>query len=72
MAVLQPKFHRDIPFHQTVAKDMIGIYNVEREKLKEALRGHRAYLTTNKWTSIQNLNYMCLTFHFIDDALKFT
>lgn len=58
MATLQPKFHRDIPCYQTVARDMIDIYNVEREKLKEALRGHRVCLTMHKWTSIQNLNYV--------------
>ena len=27
-------------------------------------------LTTDTWTFIQNLNYMCLTCHFIDDAWK--
>ena len=27
-------------------------------------------LTTDIWTSVQNLNYMCLTCHFIDDAWK--
>ena len=37
----------------------------EKQKLKEALREQRVCLTTNTWTSVQNLNYMCLTVHFI-------
>ena len=37
-----------------------------KQKLKEALREHRVCLTTNTWTSIQNLNYICLIAHFID------
>ena len=65
---LQPKLQiRDIPSHQTVARDVIDIYGVEREKLKEALKGLGVCLTTNTWTSIQNMNYMSLTCHFIDD-----
>ena len=65
---LQPKLRiRNIISHQTVARDVIAIYGVGREKLKEALKGHWVCLTTNTWTSIQNLNYMSLTCHFIDD-----
>ncbi|XP_023896650.1 zinc finger BED domain-containing protein RICESLEEPER 2-like [Quercus suber] len=65
---LQPKLQiRDIPSRQTVARDVIGIYGVEREKLRGALKGRRVCLTTDTWTSIQNLNYMSLTGHFIDD-----
>ena len=65
---LQPKLQiRDTPSRQTVARDVIGIYGVEREKLREALKGHRVCLTMDTWTSIQNLNYMSLTCHFIDD-----
>ncbi|KAL4607447.1 hypothetical protein ACB092_09G175100 [Castanea dentata] len=65
---LQPKLQiREIPSRQTVARDVIGIYGIEREKLREALKGRRVCLTTDTWTSIQNLNYMSLTCHFIDD-----
>ena len=65
---LQPKLQiRDISSRQTVARDVISIYGVEREKPREALKGHRVCLTTDTWTSIQNLNYMSLTGHFIDD-----
>jgi len=52
---LQPKLRiRDIPSCQIVAKDVIGVYGVGREKLREALKGRRVCLTTN-------------TCHFIDD-----
>ena len=54
-------------FRSTVARDVIGIYGVKREKLREALKGRKVYLTLDTWTSIQNLNYMSLTCHFIDD-----
>ena len=50
-----------------MARDVISIYGVEREKLREALKGYRVCLTTDTWTSIQNLNYMSLTGHFIDE-----
>ena len=43
-----------------MARDVIGIYGVEKEKLRGALKGRRVCLTTNTWTSIQNLNYMSL------------
>ncbi|XP_023911292.2 zinc finger BED domain-containing protein RICESLEEPER 2-like [Quercus suber] len=68
LTTLQPKLQiRNIPSRQTVARDVIGIYGVESEKLRGALKGCRVCLTTNTWTSIQNLNYMSLTGHFIDD-----
>ena len=58
---------RDIPSHKTVARDVVGIYGVEKEKLREALKGRGVCLTTDTWTSIQNLNYMSLTCYFIDN-----
>ena len=50
-----------------MARDVIDIYGVEREKLRKALKGRRVCLTTDTWTSIQNLNHMFLTCYFIDD-----
>ncbi|KAL4626790.1 hypothetical protein ACB092_05G122400 [Castanea dentata] len=71
VTTLQPKFRlKDILSRQTVARDVIRIYNSEREKPRKSLKGCRVCLTTDTWTSIQNLNYMCLTCHFIDDAWK--
>ncbi|KAL4619863.1 hypothetical protein ACB092_06G111500 [Castanea dentata] len=71
VTTLQPKLRlKDIPSRQTVARDVIGIYNSEREKLRKSLKGCRVCLTTDTLTSIQNLNYMCLTCHFIGNAWK--
>ena len=56
---LQPKLQiKDISSRQTVARDVISIYGVEREKLREALKGCRVCLTTDTWTIIQNLLYV--------------
>ena len=50
---LQPKLRiRDILYRQTVARDVIGIYGVEKEKLRGALNGYRVCLTMDTWTSI--------------------
>ena len=53
-----------------MARDVIGIYGVERKKLRGTLKGRRVCLTTDTRTSIQNLNYISLTCHFIDDDSK--
>ncbi|BAT89394.1 hypothetical protein VIGAN_06034100, partial [Vigna angularis var. angularis] len=44
----------------------------EKAKLKIFLskQCERVCLTTDTWTSIQNLNYMSLTAHFIDNDWK--
>ncbi|KAI8550331.1 hypothetical protein RHMOL_Rhmol06G0097100 [Rhododendron molle] len=65
---LQPMFEPISRF--TVARDVVKIVNREKAKLMNVLRGRRISLTTDTWTSIQNLNYMCLTAHFIDDNWK--
>jgi hypothetical protein len=62
---LQPKF--DIPSRFTIMRDCLKLYVKEKERLKRALEGQRLYLTTNTWTSIQNINYMSLTTHWIDN-----
>ncbi|KAL7166879.1 hypothetical protein ACSBR2_037529 [Camellia fascicularis] len=67
--ILQPKFDK-IPSRITISRDVVNIFNRERDSLRKALHGRRVCLTTDIWTSIQNLNYMCLTVHFIDDDWK--
>ena len=52
-------------------KRLFEIYVVEKEKLKKALKDQRVCLTTDTWTSIQNINYMCLTAHWIDEGWNF-
>lgn len=56
-----------IPCRQTIAKHVLSMYKSEKKILKDALKGKRVSLTTDTWTSIQNINYMVLTAHFVDD-----
>nr|XP_012573964.1 zinc finger BED domain-containing protein RICESLEEPER 2-like [Cicer arietinum] len=64
--VIQPQF--DIPSRSTLRRAILSLYDVERERLKIFISKHcgRVCLTTDTWTSIQNLSYMSLTAHFID------
>lgn len=70
MAIACPKFR--IPSRWTVARDCVELYRIERENLKGLLDNlsQRVCLTTDTWTSIQKINYMCLTAHFIDKNWK--
>lgn len=67
---MQPRFH--IPSRITVARDCYEMFVEERLKLKSFLKTNskRICLTTDTWTSIQRINYMCLTCHFIDNDWK--
>jgi hypothetical protein len=57
-----------IPSRYIVMKDCLKIFISEKEKLRAIFltTGARVCLTTDTWTSVQNLNYMCVTCHFID------
>ncbi|CAI9279607.1 unnamed protein product [Lactuca saligna] len=61
-----------IPSRFTVARDISKVFLCETEQLRNALKSlnSRIALTTDCWTSVQNLSYMCLTAHFIDDNWK--
>ncbi|KAH7667126.1 Tam3-transposase (Ac family) protein [Dioscorea alata] len=62
-----PQFR--MPSRWTVTRDCYELYLDERKKLKNLLRHNtsKICLTTDSWTSIQKINYMCLTAHFIDN-----
>jgi hypothetical protein len=62
---MQPRF--DIPSRFTIMRDCLKLYVEKKERLRTALRGQRLCLTTDTWTSIQNINYMSLTAHWIDN-----
>ncbi|KAL0458820.1 UNVERIFIED_CONTAM: putative AC transposase [Sesamum latifolium] len=66
--VLEPRFV--VSSRITVARDCMKLYVEEKKALKKLLKSQRVCLTTDTWTSIQNLNYMCLTAHWIDDSWK--
>ncbi|KAG2712806.1 hypothetical protein I3760_04G143400 [Carya illinoinensis] len=66
---LEPRFQ--VPSRTTAARDCIKLFKMEKEKLRKIFKTvGRVSLTTDTWTSIQNLNYMCLTAHFIDSSWK--
>jgi len=62
---LQPRF--DVPSRFTIMRDCLKLYVEEKERLKRALKGQRLCLITDTRTSIQNINYMSLTAHWIDN-----
>lgn len=70
MSVVQPRF--TIPGRITVARDCWNLYVNEKNKLKSLLShpNQSVCLTTDCWSSVQNLNYLCLTAHFIDNDWK--
>ncbi|KAM7491533.1 hypothetical protein LguiA_034454 [Lonicera macranthoides] len=58
------KWH--VPCRKMV-KTFLSMYNAIKEDLKVELRNHCITLTTDTWTSIQNINYMAVTAYFIDN-----
>ena len=64
---LQPLFR--MVSRNALKNDIIKIHNEEKQNLYDLLDNLRCRvsLTTDMWTSNQNLGYMCLTCHFIDD-----
>ncbi|XP_019169717.1 PREDICTED: zinc finger BED domain-containing protein RICESLEEPER 2-like [Ipomoea nil] len=70
IAIACPRFI--VPSRWTISRDNLVVYDDERLKLKQLLRGssHRVSITTDSWTSIQRINYMVVTAHFIDSKWK--
>ncbi|KAK5826513.1 hypothetical protein PVK06_021435 [Gossypium arboreum] len=70
MFVACPKFH--IPSRTTMTRDVYQLYLDERVKIKQLLKSScsRVCLTTDTWTSLQRVNYLCITAHFIDNDWK--
>ncbi|XP_078154148.1 zinc finger BED domain-containing protein RICESLEEPER 2-like [Carex rostrata] len=70
VAAACPRFR--IPSRTTVTRDCFEVFTNEGAKLKNyfKLNKQRVCLTTDTWTSLQKINYMCLTAHFIDSDWK--
>jgi hypothetical protein len=66
MKIVEPRY--SIPSHFTIMRDCFKLFMSEKEKLRGMFltSGVRVCLTTDCWTSIQNLNYICITAHFIN------
>jgi len=65
MKTVEPRFL--IPSRYTIMRDCVKIFMSEKEKLRAmfSTTGAHVCLTTNCWTSVQNLNYMCVTAHWV-------
>ncbi|CAM8979771.1 unnamed protein product [Rhodiola kirilowii] len=63
---LQPRFK--IPDRKKVARGVWELYMLEKGKIKSVICDKRVRITTDTWTSIQNINYMVITAHFVDDS----
>jgi hypothetical protein len=68
---MQPQF--SIPSRRTIARDCYKLYLEEKVKLKAFFNSDcsRVAITTDCWTSFQNLNYLTFTAHFIDREWKY-
>jgi hypothetical protein len=66
MKTVEPRFL--IPSRYTVMRDCVKLFMFEKEKLRAIFltTGARVCLTTDCWTSVQNLNYMCVIAHWVD------
>ncbi|XP_022845309.1 zinc finger BED domain-containing protein RICESLEEPER 2-like [Olea europaea var. sylvestris] len=67
---LCPRF--EVPCRKTIARDVLHLYHETKESLRIKFINdrQRISLTTDCWTSIQNINYMVVTTHFIDRSWK--
>ncbi|CAH9114483.1 unnamed protein product [Cuscuta epithymum] len=70
MSIACPRFK--IPSRWTIARDIYQIYLDEKLNLKRLFREttQRVSITTDTWTSVQRINYMCITAHYIDHQWK--
>ncbi|XP_061999376.1 zinc finger BED domain-containing protein RICESLEEPER 2-like [Rosa rugosa] len=59
-----------IPCRKVIVKIFLKMYESKKEELRMELSSHCVCLTTDTWTSLQNINYMVLTAHFIDNGWK--
>ncbi|KAL0539637.1 hypothetical protein IC582_023853 [Cucumis melo] len=61
-----------VPSRFTVARDVLKLYVNEKNRLRDMFvkNKYRVSLTTDCWTSGQNINYMVLIAHFIDSDWK--
>ncbi|KAL3646044.1 hypothetical protein CASFOL_011224 [Castilleja foliolosa] len=62
---LQPKFK--IPSRKKIAKGVLDLFLTEKSKILSVIGNLRVSITTDTWTSIQNINYMVVTAHFLDN-----
>ncbi|KAM1562241.1 hypothetical protein ACFX1Z_005272 [Malus domestica] len=66
MYKVQPRLH--VPSRRTIVRDLFNMYDTMKDQLKKEIHNHRVSLTTDTWTSVQNLNYMVLVrVHLVEE-----
>ncbi|CAL9019400.1 unnamed protein product [Prunus brigantina] len=65
---LQSRFM--IPNRKKAAKGVWDLFLVEKTKIMSVISDQRVSITTDTWTSIQNINYKVVTVHFMDHEWK--
>ncbi|XP_050902307.1 zinc finger BED domain-containing protein RICESLEEPER 3-like [Lathyrus oleraceus] len=58
-------------FDKKACRNALSVFVVLDEQPFSAVEGEGVALTTDCWTSIQNLNYLTLTAHFVDNEWKY-
>lgn len=58
-----------MPSRRIIGKDVMELFLDEKAMLKSLICNNkqRVSLTTDTWTSVQNISYMLITTHFIDN-----
>ena len=64
MKEVEPRFK--IPSRKKIAIGVWDLFVLEKSKIFEVIHEQRVSITTDTWTSIQNINYMVVTAHFMD------
>ncbi|CAN1807746.1 Putative AC transposase [Linum perenne] len=62
-----------IPSRKTIRLECVKIFLHAKARLKEFFKescAGRVSITTDTWTSVQNLNYMCITAHYVGKDWK--
>ncbi|CAN1789421.1 Zinc finger BED domain-containing protein RICESLEEPER 2 [Linum perenne] len=71
MIICCPDFR--IPCRKTIRTECFKIFLLSKARLKEFFKNScagRVSITTDMWTSVQNLNYMCITAHYVGNDWK--
>ncbi|KAL6586123.1 hypothetical protein OROMI_002767 [Orobanche minor] len=58
------------PTRKIIVKKFLRMYATKKAELKSELQSRSVCLTTDTWTSCQNINYVVITAHFIDYSWK--
>ncbi|KAG6533655.1 hypothetical protein ZIOFF_007530 [Zingiber officinale] len=59
-----------IPNRKKIASLVWDLYALEMAKIKSVIGDQRISIMTDTWTSIQNINYIVITAHFLDNDWK--